>query len=147
MAYHFCKAFVLADLLARLRESVRLRPRADPPGSPHHASCSTPTESSAVVPYPPESGGIDQVAECQPLRTKEVDSDLLIRYADQFDNGACFQAPRLCRGHASSRSHARASLPAAALQQVTPGSILNLPGSTLATAWACAAGGADRHGL
>jgi predicted transcriptional regulator of viral defense system len=34
----------------------------------------------------PESGGIDQVAECQPLRTKEVDSDLLIRYADQLIN-------------------------------------------------------------
>lgn len=42
---------------------------------------------------PGTGGGMDHVAEClgNYLRTKTADRDLLIRYAEQFRNGAVFK--------------------------------------------------------
>jgi predicted transcriptional regulator of viral defense system len=85
----------------------------------------------------PESGGdIDHVAECLAnyLRTKEADRDLVIRYADQFDNGAVFK--RL--GFIAETRLNDHVLVQACRQRLTTGYAQldsNLPGSTLATAW------------
>ena len=46
-----------------------------------------------LLALPETGGGIDHVAEClgNYLHSKEADRDLLIRYADQFGNGAVFK--------------------------------------------------------
>ena len=46
-----------------------------------------------MLAMPDTGGGIDNVAEClaMHLRSKESNRDLLIRYADQFGNGAIFK--------------------------------------------------------
>ena len=89
-----------------------------------------------LLAVPESGGGIDHVAECLAnyLRTKEADRDLLIRYADQFDNGAVFK--RL--GFIAETRLNDHVLVQACRQRLTTGYAQldsNLPGSTLATAW------------
>jgi predicted transcriptional regulator of viral defense system len=89
-----------------------------------------------LLAMPESGGGIDHVAECLAnyLRTKDADRDLLIRYADQFDNGAVFKRLGFI---ADTRLHDHV-LAQACRQRLTTGYAQldpNLPGSTLATAW------------
>jgi predicted transcriptional regulator of viral defense system len=89
-----------------------------------------------LLAMPESGGGIDHVTECLAnfLRTKEADRDLLIRYADQFDNGAVFKRLGFI---ADTHLHDQ-MLADACRQRLTTGYAQldpNLPGSTLATAW------------
>jgi predicted transcriptional regulator of viral defense system len=89
-----------------------------------------------LLAMPETGGGIDHVAECLSnyLHSKTADRDLLIRYADQFRNGAVFKRLGFL---AETRLHDRA-LAEACRQRLTQGYAQldpALPGSDLVTAW------------
>jgi predicted transcriptional regulator of viral defense system len=89
-----------------------------------------------LLAMPETGGGIDHVAECLEnyLHSKTADRDLLIRYAEQFDNGVLFKRLGFL---ADTRFHDRA-LAAACRDRLTQGyAALDpaLPGSHLITAW------------
>jgi predicted transcriptional regulator of viral defense system len=89
-----------------------------------------------LLAMPESGGGIDHVTECLAnyLRSKDADRALLIRYADQFKNGAVFK--RL--GFIADTKLHDPMIAEACRQRLTTGYAQldpNLPGSTLATAW------------
>jgi len=89
-----------------------------------------------LLAMPETGGGIDHVAEClgNYLNSKEVNRDLLVRYADQFRNGAVFK--RL--GFIADTCLHDQALTKACRQRLTAGYAAldpNLPSSSLATAW------------
>jgi predicted transcriptional regulator of viral defense system len=89
-----------------------------------------------LLAMPESGGGIDHVAECLAnyLRTKDANRDLLIRYVDQFDNGAVFKRLGFI---ADTRLHDQMIVEACRKRLTTGYAQLdpNLPGSALATTW------------
>jgi predicted transcriptional regulator of viral defense system len=89
-----------------------------------------------LLAMPETGGGIDHVTECLSnyLRTKEANRALLIRYAEQFRNGAVFK--RL--GFIADTRLNDSVLAKTCQRHLTTGYAKldpNLPGSSLATAW------------
>jgi predicted transcriptional regulator of viral defense system len=89
-----------------------------------------------LLTLPETGGGIDHIAECLAnyLHSKDADRDLLIRYADQLQNGAVFKRLGFL---AETRLDDRA-LAEACRQRLTQGYAQldpALPGSNLVTAW------------
>jgi predicted transcriptional regulator of viral defense system len=89
-----------------------------------------------LLAMPETGGGIDHVAECLAnyFRSKEADRDQLIRYADEFKNGALFK--RL--GFLADKHLHDQALAAACRQRLTQGYAdldPHLPKDHLITAW------------
>ncbi len=89
-----------------------------------------------LLAMPETGGGIDHVTDCLTnyLRRADADRDLLIRYADQFGNGAVFKRLGFIadtRLHDQTLAETCRQRLSAGYAQLDP----NLPGSALATAW------------